>query len=111
MREVDAHLAPRGLVMINVLSPLSGPGTAFLRRFLATLESVFPAVRAHPVVVGDDPGAVRNVLVVAARDPDDLPAVDWPTARVEASGPVLTDAWAPVVALQARLLLRPLRWQ
>ncbi|MBW3535089.1 MAG: fused MFS/spermidine synthase [Gemmatimonadetes bacterium] len=111
VRDMDARLAPGGLVMINVLSPLAGPGVAFLERFLATLEAVFPAVRAYPVVLGDDPGAVRNVLVVAARSEADLPNVDWPRAPVAAHGPVLTDAWAPVEALQARLFLQEIRWQ
>jgi spermidine synthase len=99
-----------GVLAANVLSPTGGDGALFLARFLATLETVFSEVRAHPVDPDRDPGAVQNVLVLAG-GPASLPPSSLPTLDLRSTGPPLTDGYAPVEALQARVFLEGLRWR
>ncbi len=110
LRDAEAHLAPGGLLEVNVLSPLAGPGVAFLQRFRRTLDEVFPAVEAYVTDPELDPAAIQNVLVFAARNPSDLPGTVWPRAAPGPAGRPLTDAWAPVEYLQARIFLAGVRW-
>lgn len=115
LRDAEAHLAPGGVLEVNVLSPLSGPGVAFLQRFRSTLGEVFPAVEAYVTEPESDPAAIQNVLVFAARGSSDLPGAelpgaDWPRAAPGPAGRPLTDAWAPVEYLQARIFLAGVRW-
>lgn len=126
LEAVETRLAPGGIVMANVLSPLEGPGADFLRRLLATWGETFPEVRAYVVPPDDgggppphdaggvsegDPGATRNVLLVAARDPGVLSGPALLRVPVAAQGPPLTDRWAPVEYLQAKLFVEGLRWR
>lgn len=111
LTDMAGRLAPGGIFMANVLSPLDGEGTAFLRHFRATLESVFEDVH---LVVADpslDPGATQNVLVVAARQPGVLPDPGRVEAGVSADARSFTDSWAPVEYLQAKVFLGGLRWR
>ncbi|MGD2069621.1 MAG: fused MFS/spermidine synthase [Gemmatimonadota bacterium] len=108
---VRARLSPRGVVMANVLSPTAGPSAEFLRRLLSTFRTVFPAVRAWPVVPGGDPAATGNVLLVAGRTADALPDLVRDPVDTPSSGPPFTDAHAPVEYLQARVFLGGLRWR
>jgi spermidine synthase len=111
LRSMEARLAPDGLLMANVLTPLEGPGAGFLDRLLATAGEVFGAVRAYPADPEVAPGAVQNVVVVAARRGAELPS-DPPVPALEwgGQGPPLTDDWAPVEYLQGRLFLEGVRW-
>lgn len=111
LADMAGRLAPGGIFMANVLSPLDGEGTAFLRHFRATLESVFEDVH---LVVADpslDPGATQNVLVVAALQPGVLPDLGRVEAGVSADARSFTDSWAPVEYLQAKVFLGGLRWR
>lgn len=111
LADMAGRLAPGGIFMANVLSPLDGEGTAFLRHFHATLESVFQEV--HLVVA--DPalsaGATQNVIVVAARKPGVLSDLGRVEAAVAADARPFTDTWAPVEYLQAKVFLGGLRWR
>ena len=111
LTSVKERLTEDGFLMVNVLSPPEGAGSAFLARFLSTLDHVFGAVRAYPVSPDLDPKATQNVLVMAARDLSVLPP--WSGTRlVLPSDPrPLTDAHAPVEYLQARVFLEGLRWR
>ncbi len=111
LEQMAGALEPEGVFMINVLSPLEGPGTAFLARFRATLEAVFGDVRIYVTDPSTDPGATQNLIVVAAAERGVLPALPWQGAPVEAVGPLLTDAWAPVEYLQAKVFQQGLRWR
>ena len=111
LTQMADHLGPDGLLVANVLSPLSGEGVAFLQRFRATLEQVFPEVRVYVTDASLDPAAVQNLIVVASRDAEAQPSVDWPQAAPGPAGRPLTDAWAPVEYLQARLFLEGIRWR
>jgi spermidine synthase len=111
LQDIERQLAPVGVFAANVLSPLAGPGTEFLERFRATLEEVFEESRIYLTAPGVDPGATQNVIVVAANDASAFPEVDWAQATVNALGRPLTDMWAPVEYLQAKVFVAGLRWR
>ncbi|MDX1646765.1 MAG: fused MFS/spermidine synthase, partial [Longimicrobiales bacterium] len=111
LSDMARRLAPDGLFMANVLSPLEGEGRAFLERFRATLEAVFGDVRLYLADPTLDPGATQNLVVVATLRHGRLPDLDRPRAQVPAVGPPLDDAWAPVEYLQAKVFLEGLRWR
>jgi spermidine synthase len=104
------HLEPDGLFVANVLSPRTGPGVAFLQRLRATLDEVFPESRVYVSDPTEAPGVTQNLIIVASRDPSALPDVAWPQASVGPAGRPLTDAWAPVEYLQAKVFLGGLGW-
>jgi spermidine synthase len=108
--DASKRLAPGGVFAANVLSPLSGPGVAFLERLQATLLDVFDAVRVYVAEPDAAPWATQNLVVLAAERPGALPDVDWPTAPVAPAGRPLTDAWAPVEYLQAKVFVQGLVW-
>ncbi|MDP2955828.1 MAG: fused MFS/spermidine synthase [Longimicrobiales bacterium] len=105
LSDMDDRLEPDGLFVANVLSPIAGPGAAFLQRFLSTLGEVFPEVRVYAADAEASPGVIQSLIVVAGRDPAALPDTSWPRAPVGPAGRPLTDAWAPVEYLQAKLFL------
>lgn len=110
LTEMAGHLEADGLFMANVLSPQAGVGAAFLERFLATAEQAFGHVRVYLTAADVRPEAIQNVIVVAARNESALPATDRALSPVAAGGRVLTDDWAPVEYLQARVFLEGVRW-
>ncbi|MDZ7780944.1 MAG: fused MFS/spermidine synthase [Gemmatimonadota bacterium] len=105
-----ARLEPGGLFVANVLSPLDGPGAAFLRRLRATLEDVFGETRFFLVTPEEDRRVTQNVIVVAGADEATLPAWSGEKASVPARGRAFTDEWAPVEYLQARVFMQGLGW-
>jgi predicted membrane-bound spermidine synthase len=108
---MSARLTPDGIFMANVLSPLAGPGTAFLERFRATLDAVFADVRVYLTDPALDPGATQNLVVVAANSVGVIPTSDRQQAQVPGRGGPLTDMWAPVEYLQAKVFTQGLRWR
>jgi predicted membrane-bound spermidine synthase len=111
LRAMSARLTPGGIFMANVLSPLAGPGTAFLERFRATLDAVFADVRVYLTDPSLDPGATQNLVVVAANRVGVIPTPGREEAQVPARGRPLTDMWAPVEYLQAKVFTQGLRWR
>ena len=108
--DMAARLRPGGVLAINVLSPIEGPGVLFLERLRATLEDVFGAT-LWLVVEPETAGRItQNILVLAASDATFLPAWDGAVASVPASGRPFTDDWAPVEYLQARVFMQGLGW-
>jgi spermidine synthase len=110
LRLMADHLEPDGLFVANVLSPRTGPGVAFLQRLRATLDEVFPESRVYVSDPTEAPGVTQNLIIVASRDPSALPDGAWPQASVGPAGRPLTDAWAPVEYLQAKVFLGGLGW-
>ncbi len=110
LTEMADHLEPDGLFVANVLSPLAGPGLAFVERFQATLDEVFPAWVIYPATPDQAAEATQNLVVIGGLDPQALPDVDWPPADTGPAGRPLTDAWAPVEYLQAKVFLAGLAW-
>jgi spermidine synthase len=109
--DMASRLAPRGVFMANVLSPLQGPGAEFLARLRATLETAFGDVRVYLTDPSTDRGATQNLVVVATVETDVLGPLPWVDAPVVAEGRPLTDGWAPVEYLQARVFMQGLRWR
>ncbi len=110
LTDMAEHLEQDGLFAANVLSPLEGPGVAFLQRFWRTLDEVFAETRIY-VVDGDlDPAVTQNLIVIAGRDLSAFPEITWPQAEVGPAGRPLTDDWAPVEYLQARVFVEGLGW-
>jgi spermidine synthase len=110
LADMASHLAPDGLFMANVLSPLAGPGVAFLERFRATLDGAFAEHRVYLAEAGTDPFVTQNLIVVASTHPGVIPPSARGQAPVQSAGRPLTDAWAPVEYLQAKVFLRGLGW-
>jgi spermidine synthase len=111
LSDMASRLEPNGLFMANILSPLAGPGVGFLERFRATLERVFEVERVYLTEPSLDPGVTQNLIVVAGNSLDAMPATTLRETRVLPAGRPLTDAWAPVEYLQAKVFLRGLGWR
>jgi predicted membrane-bound spermidine synthase len=111
LAEMAGVMTPEGVFMANVLSPLEGPGIAFLARFRATLEAVFEDVRVYVADTSADRGATQNLVVVATRESGVLPDLAWAQAPVGPEGRALTDGWAPVEYLQGKVFVQGLRWR
>jgi predicted membrane-bound spermidine synthase len=107
---MSARLTPDGILAANVLSPLEGPGAAFLHRLRATLESVFPRTRIYVVDPSADARVTQNLIVVAASGGTELPDWTGSEAAVRAEGRPFADRWAPVEYLQARVFVQGLGW-
>lgn len=105
-----ARLTPDGVLAANVLSPLEGPGAAFLHRLRATLESVFPNTRIYVVDPAADARVTQNLIVLASAEGTDLPEWTGREAAVVGEGRPFTDRWAPVEYLQARVFVQGLGW-
>jgi len=110
LSDMAARLAPNGIFVANVLSPQSGSGTRFLERFRATLDEVFGETRVYTTDPETAAGATQNMIVMAAMDASDLPEADRAETTVQPRGRPLTDMWAPVEYLQARVLAGGFRW-
>lgn len=104
------RLMPGGVVLANVLAPLDGPGRAFMERLLATAEASAETVRAYRVQPDQELGVVQNVLLVVASEPELPQPPEALRVPVAAAGRPLTDAWAPIESLQARVFTRGLGW-
>ncbi|MDH3206890.1 MAG: fused MFS/spermidine synthase [Gemmatimonadota bacterium] len=112
LSDMAARLGPNGLFVANVLSPLAGPGVGFLEYFRATLERTFADVHIYLTDTEADPVVTQNLIVVASPKAGGAPTADWANeAEVTAAGRVLTDSWAPVEYLQAKVFLRGLGWR
>jgi spermidine synthase len=127
-RELEARLAPNGIVVSNIIGALRGPESAFFRAMYRTLTDVFPSVHVVPTydVSGGFPFGEINILLFASRDRARLTRAEL-MARVGRVGgrlvpatdlaefasyllelpitvsdvPILTDDYAPVEILRA----------
>ncbi|MFB6267633.1 MAG: spermidine synthase [Halodesulfurarchaeum sp.] len=123
MRLASAHLDEDGVLLANVISAPSGPGSAFFRAEYKTISQVFPQVHAYRTTGG---GGVQNIEIVATKRADRLSpgelrsrlrrrhigydleeAIDRRVGDVRtADVPVLRDGKAPVEALLDPMLGR-----
>jgi len=114
---VRDHLAPGGLMIMNVLAPFGD--RVLLDPIARTIGEVFPALfhvpRPHNTLVAAFPEPVALETVrerLRTRAPAALRQVAEPTARALEvlrplpGAPVLTDDWAPVEPLQHGMLQR-----
>ncbi len=110
-REMADRLAPQGVFMANVLSPLDGAGADFLGGLHATLRSAFTDVRLYRTLPDARPEITQNLIVVATVEPGVLPDMARRQAPIRNGARPFTDAWAPVESFQARIFLEGLRWR
>jgi predicted membrane-bound spermidine synthase len=110
LADMAARLEPDGLFVANVLSPLEGPGVGFLERLGATLDEVFAETRMYLADPGTAPAVTQNLVIVSSKRPGGVPDVAHAQSPVAPAGRPLTDAWAPVEYLQAKVFLRGLGW-
>lgn len=57
------HLAPNGVLIMNIISAVTGPTSELFRNFAATVRSVFPSVYFIPLQPGE-PQSIQNVVLV-----------------------------------------------
>ena len=108
MERISVNLADSGVVVVNLISSVSGPEGRMLRALLATMDAVFTQVETFLVADPADPALVQNIVLVAGNSR--LPDVDsghgpselvakldhrW-SHPIPRDIPVLTDALAPV---------------
>ena len=127
-REVEAHLAPGGFVVSNIIGALRGPRSPFFRAMYRTLADTFSTVYVVPTYYGGSAFLLSeiNILLFATRDTTRMtraefmgrvgrvggklvPAselmeyashlLEFPIATSDV--PILTDDYAPVEVLRA----------
>lgn len=104
------RLRPGGIVIVTLSTPVEGRAGVLMRRIVATIGEVFPHLRAYLSQPGMDLAYTQEVLVVAARDPGDLPRIEWPQVEVTAAGAPFRDDFAPVEYLSALRLIYDPGW-
>jgi spermidine synthase len=79
-------LDAEGVVVMNVIASPTDARAPFFDALFATISEVFPEVRAYRVQLEDDPTAIQNTMIVAAKNP----AVDI-EAAVRTASPEAAD--------------------
>lgn len=118
-KQVQDHLAPGGVFLMNVITAVDGPKSELLAGMLATLREVFPHVHAFPVHGGGT--FAQNVILMASTEDwtplltertyasgswqSQLAHAYFPPNRLPSGGQVFTDDLNPVDAVIARALL------
>ncbi len=112
VRRLDAMLDGNGVIIMNTIAAIEGPGGRFLRAQYLTFASVLPHIHLFPLQHPKDGQAVQNVMIVASKVPLplDSPAPDpdvqrylghrW-TSPIPSDVPILTDDFAPVESYMA----------
>ncbi len=127
-RELEAHLAPGGVVVSNIIGSLRGPSSQFFRAMYKTLAETFPTVYVVPTYGGGQimPADEINIILIATQDRTRLNRAEFMARAGRVGGklvpssdlfeyashllevpievsdvPVLTDNFAPVDTLRA----------
>ncbi|GAB6057689.1 fused MFS/spermidine synthase [Desulfonatronum parangueonense] len=108
MQRMSANLEDDGVVLVNLISAVSGDQGRFLRALLATMESVFAQVNVYPVSDPDNDTLVQNIVLSARKTKsEDIKELNGTIALADKLAhrrtdpiprdlPMLTDALAPV---------------
>lgn len=68
LESARAHLAPGGVLAVNLIGALAGPRSHLFRSFYRTARTVFPSVYVFPV--GDlSPEQYQNIMLLATSSP------------------------------------------
>ncbi|MGD0263851.1 MAG: fused MFS/spermidine synthase [Candidatus Methylomirabilota bacterium] len=127
-RQLEAHLAPGGFVVSNIIGTLRGPQSGFFRAVYRTLTDSFPTVYVVPTYDGGGAFVLGeiNILLFATRDNTRLTRAEFMAQVGRVGGrlvpasdlmeyashlfelpipvsdvPILTDDYAPVEILRA----------
>ena len=117
MEKMKASLAPGGILMINILSPIEGPNRDLLQSMLQTCGKVFPLVKAFKPRSHEPDTKVQNIMLVCFLEPQpyqnpvaspEIQAMlkqEINLSKVDTgSGIVLTDDFAPVEHYAEKML-------
>lgn len=105
---IRSRLRPGGVLGSNVIGALEGPQSAFFRAVYKTFAAVFRTVYVFPVDWSryDDPGSLRNIIILGTDQPALTPAQFAQAASsAAASLPVTIEGFARAAA---DLYLRPI---
>lgn len=101
--EIYETLADQGVVIVNLIGSITGPGSDFIMSEYATYDSVFNEVKLFPL--GANPAGLQNVMLVALKNlpwptttaaPEQQSFLDLELKDVKTTPRILTDDWAPV---------------
>ncbi len=101
------HLSDNGVVLMNLVSAVEGPGSEFMHAEYATYKSIFPTVEIFPILTPETPNNISNIVLLAYKS--EKPVV-WKSDDAEIQGylqkrwskkvnddiPILTDEHSPV---------------
>jgi spermidine synthase len=116
VQKIYDSLADDGVVLVNVISAVSGSRSAFFEAEYATYQSVFPQVLVFVVNRPDLPEMAQNIMIVALKSPSE-PILEGSSPDIQAflknisqpqSGAgkeILTDDYAPVDYYMSQILL------
>lgn len=117
MQQAANALTTEGVMIINILSPISGPNRDLLQSITQTCRSVFPQVLAFKPRTDSPPEKVQNIMIVCLKTKQsfDNKVVSEETKRMLAQqinlnkevsdqGIVLTDNFAPVEHYAEKML-------
>jgi len=114
---MSASLTDDGILMVNILSPVSGPNRDLFQSMVKTCREVFPEVKAFKPVVKAPTDRVQNIMLVCSKKKPGFIAasvspeirdmlaqeIDLRNVGVE-EGIVLTDNFAPVEHYAEKML-------
>lgn len=67
VEKIYKSLTENGIVMMNIVSTLEGPGSDFLRAEFETYKNIFPEVKLFPVQNPEDIKSIQNIILVALK--------------------------------------------
>jgi spermidine synthase len=115
--KMKESLTDDGILMINILSPVTGPNRDLLQSMVKTCQTLFPSVRVFKPMVNAPDGGVQNLMLVCSKKENGFEAgtqsaeikemlgqeIDLKKIEV-AGGIVLTDDFAPVEHYAEKML-------
>ena len=119
IQEMASALSDQGILIVNVISAMSGEKGEFFRAEYKTLKSVFPQILVFPVEIKDQK-TVQNIMIVALKNNNfDLSEMTDSISSTEFADyfknlennliippqtPILTDNYSPVEYLIGKVL-------
>lgn len=105
-------LNPDGLLAINIVSPVEGPGRSFVESVVSTFRQVFNHIEVYRMSPDTDPTVRQNLIILASQNtidfegvsassPDEAPLFGYKVQFTDKVGLVLSDDFAPVERLSA----------
>jgi spermidine synthase len=107
VQNIHRSLVNDGVVIFNLGSSITGPGSKFLQAEFATYQAVFPAVYLFKVIQAKPDDRLQNLIIVASKNPRAIDRASQDQRIIELLShrysyqppgdlPVLTDDLAPV---------------
>lgn len=108
--QYNKALNSKGLLAINIVSPVQGPGKTFIVSVVNTYQQVFKNVEVYRVSPDTSPAVKQNLIILASQNainignitfnsPDEAQLFSHRVQLNNGTGRVLTDDFAPVERL------------